>query len=369
MRVSIFDAKPSVGLSLRFYTMVQIHSAELWRYTLPLREPLTVPQGTLSTRQGLILVLTDNAENQGFGEIAPLPGLHKETLEEVEPQIISALQANTLQQQIFSPSVQCGIEMALHDLQTQHSASNRERFQPLNALISGTKDTIIARAIKAVQDGYTTLKIKVGRHSLTDDIANICAIREAVGSNTALRLDANRTWSLETAIEFGEQIAACAIQYIEEPCKHLADSAEFARRTGIRVALDETLYASNKAEFAERLNFPDELLAAYILKPSALGGIEHASNLAREANVRGADAIVSSVFESGVALRFYVLLQQAWNEGRTIPCGLDTFTFFDDDAVLPRFTAPQGKVRVGEQISSSVQLNPNTTTRIFAHIF
>ncbi|TAE31860.1 MAG: o-succinylbenzoate synthase [Candidatus Kapaibacterium sp.] len=346
------------------------YSAELWRYALPLREPLTIPNGALSTRHGLILVLTDSAGNQGFGEIAPLQSLHTETLAEAEAQILSALQKNTLLQEHSSqlfPSVRCGVEMALYDLTLPRMASSRQQLQSLNALLSGAKETLLSKAEKAVQDGYKTLKIKVGRHSLDDDIASVRAIRERVGQSIRLRLDANRTWSLEAALYLGYALQDCAIDYIEEPCKNVFDSAEFASKTCMRVAFDETLSTANTAEFEARLRVPDEALAAYILKPSVLGGIEKASHLAREANERGLLAVVSSVFESGIALRLYAHVQQSWNahiaqEERTVACGLDTFSFLADDTLLPRFSSTQGVVNVSELFARDVVLNSATCT-------
>ncbi len=348
--------------------MMELHSTELWRYSLPLREPLTIPNGALSTREGLILILSDNAGNQGFGEIAPLQSLHKETLREAEAQIISALQTNTLHQQVFFPSVRCGVEMALSDLKQSLNTSNYQQFQPLNALISGTKETLVSKAEKAVQDGYTTLKIKVGRHSLKDDIANVRAIRESVGKSIALRLDANRTWSLEAALELGYALKDYKIEYIEEPCTNMHDISEFASKTGIRVALDEMLYTSNEAEFETRKHIPDEALAAYVLKPSVLGGIEHASLLAREANKRGLSAVVSSVFESGIALRFYARLQQSWNGGHSVACGLDTFSFLANDTILPHFSSMQGMVNVSEFFARDILLNSETCTKVFSNV-
>lgn len=333
---------------------------------MPLCEPLTIPNGALSTRDGLILILTDSSGNHGFGEIAPLQSLHKETLEEAEAQILLALQAKNLQQPMFFPSVQCGVEMALHDLKNSLNTSIYQQFQPLNALISGAKNTLLS---KAVQDGYTTLKIKVGRHSLEDDIANVRSIRERVGNNIALRLDANRTWSLETALELGYALKDCRIEYIEEPCKNVHDIAEFASKTGICVALDEMLYSSNEEEFEARTQIPNVALAAYVLKPSVLGGIERSSMLAREANERGLLAVVSSVFESGIALRFYARLQQSWNDGRAVACGLDTFSFLADDTITPRFSSTQGMVNVSELIANNITLQSATCTKVFSNIW
>lgn len=353
-----------------------LENIELWRYSLPLREPLTVPNGeAMRTREGLLLVIRKSKELCGIGEIAPLPNLHQETLEDAQTQILSLLNTynhNFLQvwqhETTLFPSVQCGIEMAEQSLAWLEKPTFLAHLHsvtiPINALISGASTTIVERALRAVQDGYTVLKIKVGRHSLDDDIANIRAIRQHIGNNVELRLDANRTWSLETALELGFAVQDCGISFIEEPLKNWQELEEFTNKTGIQIALDETLYSRNEAEFEARKDIPNDICAAYILKPSALGSIQKSQFLAEEAFERGAKAIVSSVFESGIALRFYAALQALWNGGNAVACGLDTFSFLEDDTINPRFTAQHGKIQCDEMFATEPALNLNFLKRL-----
>lgn len=348
------------------------YSFELWRYSLPLREPLTVPNGTVNVREGLLLVVRESELLYGIGEIAPLPNLHTETLHEAQQQVLDALpnlEHGLNPDTHLFPSVRCGIEMAFQSLEWLSNTDVDVVGQiPLNALLSGAKEAIAERAKQAVQEGYTTLKIKVGRHSLDDDIANIRAVRKAVGENILIRLDANRTWSLETALKLGFAVKDCRISFIEEPLKNWQELEEFSRKTGISIALDEMLYmnnfTSNEAEFEARNTIPNDILAAYILKPSAIGSIKTAQNLASEASKRNAQAIVSSVFESGIALSFYAALQARWNNGVSIPCGLDTFKFLDDDVISPRFTTTSGNTSIDAAFDAYSHLNFNVLSRI-----
>ncbi len=361
-----------------------IHNVELFRYALPLREALTTqankPEN--ATREGLLVVLRDAALTVGIGEIAPLPGLHRESLAEAEAQTISTLALirhestdaeEMLSSELF-PSVRCGLEMALISLRarqngTMPSQSPRANMMPsrtpLNALIAGNSTTIVHRAEEAVRDGYTTLKIKVGRVSLEEDIANIRACREAVGSDIALRLDANRSWSLETALRLGEALHDCNIAYIEEPLKDWRGIPAFHEQTGICVALDEMLTSPDASERAARTDIPSECLAGYVLKPSAIGSIMGASNLASEAQARGLDAIVSSVFETGVALGFYAALTVSWNDGRSVACGLDTYKFLAADVLEHPFSAEQGFARLPDVWNQSTLLRPDFLKKVF----
>jgi o-succinylbenzoate synthase len=344
----------------------------LWQYSIPLREPLTIPNGSLPRREGLLFAFLENEQICGIGEIAPLSGLHTETLDEAQHQTLSCIPAllnNSLVLDDLFPSVRCGIEMAMWSLQKRNEHRIHASLLPLNALISGAKDSIVRLSEEAVQDGYTTLKIKVGRHSLEDDCANIRSVRKSIGKDIALRLDANRSWSLETALRLGEAISDCNISYIEEPLRHWHEIPLFFERTGIRVALDEMLYSTDKTERLQRKEIPSETLAAYILKPSVIGSIETASSLAQEAAVRGLDAVVSSVFESGVALGMYAALQASWNNGlyagRMIACGLDTYKFLGEDVLVEAFNSNQGLVQIPRVFDACTFLRPEVCSPIY----
>ncbi len=344
------------------------NNISLWRYSLPLREPLTIPSGSIPRREGLLLALLQNENICGIGEIAPLESLHTETLAEAEHQTLSSIPAflnNSLSLDELFPSVRCGFEMASWSLEQREKSRVHAGLLPLNALISGAKDHIVQKAEEAVQEGYTTLKIKVGRHSLEDDIANIRAVRKSIGKDIALRLDANRSWSLETALQLGEAVSECDIAYIEEPLRVWHEIPHFVERTGIRIALDEMLYSPDNAERLRRLELPDDALAAYILKPSIIGGITLASNLAREAALRGLNAVVSSVFESGVALAHYAALQLEWNAGLVVACGLDTYKFLGEDVVTEPFHAKRGFVRLPDVFEASTLLRGEVCSHIY----
>lgn len=375
------------------FTPRLLREIEFLEYAVPLLEPLTTqnPQGAPDSdvRKGLLLVLRDADGLVGIGEIAPLAGLHGETLQEAEAQVRSeidriaseiriageidciageGINVNVAFSNALFPSVRCGLEMAFIALQARqngilpgqvgHIDSPAGVRVPLNALIAGKGNTLLARAEAAVRDGYTTLKIKVGRMMPDEDIAAVRACRQAVGKDIALRLDANRSWSLETALRVGEALQDCAIAYIEEPLPDWRDIPTFHTTTGIRVALDEMLYSPSASERNARNDIPSDCLAGYVLKPAALGSIYDTNMLASEANGRGLDAVVSSVFETGVALGFYAALASGWNGGHevAVACGLDTYKFLAADVLERSFVAEQGFVRLPEVWQNTAHL-------------
>lgn len=91
--------------------------------------------------------------------------------------------------------------------------------------------------------GYPAVKMKVGGLSLSADVERVAAVREAIGPNTDLMLDANQAYSLEEAISAATAFAPYSIRWLEEPL-HWYDSirglGELAQHTAIPLASGES---------------------------------------------------------------------------------------------------------------------------------
>lgn len=315
-------------------------------YSLPLLLPLHIGTTSLTRREGVILTITDDLGNTGIGEIAPLPGLHTESLASVIDSINRLLPlligrelpgdeagiasfARSLLPDSSLPSLRAGFEMALLDLLWKQNASSGTSGAiriPLNALITGNMQDPVAQALAYVNAGYSSLKLKVGRNPVNEDIGVVDAIRAAVAGRALLRLDANRGWSLEQAVAFGRSVGPEGIQYIEEPVVDGGFSNEFHAATGIPVALDETLVSTT---FSATALHPG--IGALILKPAILGSITHTMELIRLAKTHGIPAVLSSSFESVAGLSFYAKL--AFRHGLSGHAhGLDTWRWFSGES-------------------------------------
>lgn len=336
---------------------------QIFRYEIPFRQPLRLTGRELGTRTGCIIALHERGGAVGYGEIAPLPGLHTESLEEafvqlrgvvpllLHKQLPHSLQelfalTSTLHSPLF-PTVQTGVEMALCNLLAHHTntplsvlfAPTYHATVPLNALLSGSHETMERDARALLNDGYTTFKIKVGRLPIEREIETVQHIRTIVGNYATLRLDANRSWLLPTAIEFGMAIAKCSIAYIEEPLADTTLLPEFFRATGIPIALDESL------AYGQQLPNTGEHVQALVLKPTVVGGIGRTMELVGLAREHGIQAVLSSAFETGVALSFYAGLAAIANT-ETTACGLDTYKYLAGDSLEQPFAATHGRVHV-----------------------
>ena len=152
---------------------------ELFRYALPLKEPLRMLGQVLNERRGLILRLIEisressTADNFGEGEIAPLPGLHPEYLSQAESQIREYLSANlkpTPRSEALFGSVRFGLDMALRTLlQSQQQSAGRNYMSaenginkkqiPVNGLTSASGKKLELECQQLQDAGFKTIKI------------------------------------------------------------------------------------------------------------------------------------------------------------------------------------------------------------------
>ncbi len=309
---------------------MRIVDCKLRRYELPLVRPITIGGSRLDSRTGLILTIVGQAGVESHGEIAPLPGLHSETLVDAEAQIKSVIEtmkgadiASVLKGPLAGlfPSVRCGLEMALMDLSRPEPDPDLQI--PVCALLMPGCDDVPESVGRLSAAGYSAVKIKVGRRSLDEDIRVIRSAKKRLRAGTTLRLDANRAWSLDQAIEFCSEIGADSVEYIEEPVRDAADHEAFILKTDFPLALDETI--AREAQVADVA-----AAEAIILKPSVLGGFSAAAGWVDFARRNGARAVMSCCFESSLSIRAYALF--AIQAGiADAPLGIDTLKFFSQD--------------------------------------
>ena len=351
--------------------------ASIHRYSIPFVRPVPVRGSSLDTRDGLVIGLqTHDGSRTGFGEIAPLPGLHEETLSEALEQLISLLPAlnlsigdlslsdagKELPDDIF-PSVRAGIEMSLLNLQSVASekfptfpgAPEPAKKLPINALLFGTTESVLAMANDYFRQGYKTFKLKVQAADPDLVAEQALSLRSAFGYDISLRLDSNRSFQLEDACALFSRIPRESIEYIEEPVSDPFLIPEFFSRTGIRSALDESLWM-NPGIWNE---LPHECLGGVVLKPSRLGSFSRTLAIALEAEAEGIGAVISAAYETGIGLGFYAHLASAISE-KPAACGLDTFRQLSRDIVPGSFDITKGYLLTESAYRNS--LKPDLST-------
>jgi len=191
---------------------------------------------------------------------------------------------------------------------------------PINGLIRGSLSDWVPEAERMINDGYKTLKVKVGRINSILEARGIQDIRKMVGPEIKLRLDANQSWDLATAIEFGKAVESCDIEYIEEPLTEPVDLPRFFDACGVPFAFDETLHEI----MDPTISFDSYTgLRALVLKPTLTASTARLISLVNQATGNGVLPVLSSSYESDVGLTTLAQLAGSIG-GEDIAVGLDT---------------------------------------------
>jgi O-succinylbenzoate synthase len=192
-----------------------------------------------------------------------------------------------------------------------------------------------AREIVAASRGCRTAKVKVAERgqALGEDEARLEAVRDALGPDGLVRIDANGGWSLDEAVGGIALLdrAAGGLEYVEQPVASVEDLALVRRRVDVPIAADESI---RRAEDPYRVR---DLEAADIavLKVQPLGGVRACLRIAEDI---GLPVVVSSAIETSVGIAAGVALAAALPE---LPhaCGLATVQLLagdvTDDSLLP----------------------------------
>ena len=137
-------------------------------------------------------------------------------------------------------------------------------------------DVAAERAAERVAAGFDTIKVKVGTNS--DDVARVKAVREAIGPEIKLTIDANGGWNEEQAKKCLMELADCNLALVEQPLPrgNYTGLRTLRRETGTKILADESCFD----EIEARELIQQECCDAISLYPGKQGGIAAARRIA-----------------------------------------------------------------------------------------
>ncbi|MBA3864755.1 MAG: mandelate racemase/muconate lactonizing enzyme family protein [Solirubrobacterales bacterium] len=273
---------------------MRLATVEVIPYALPFRQPYVTACGALSRREMVLLRLRSDEGLTGLGEAVPLALRGGADLAEVVAQLqalaaaaegsASALAAGV---RSLAPPARCAVLMALDDLHSRTRGSSwsnpaepwvagvnyvrPSRSARCNAtLVAGAPHEVAAEAERWAADGFGTFKLKLGTG---EDAAQVQAVREALGAEAKIRVDANQAWEVADAAQILSAIEPFDVELAEQPVAGLEQMAELAALTSIPLAADESIENRQDAERAVELG----ACAATGVKLSKVGGAGEAS--------------------------------------------------------------------------------------------
>jgi o-succinylbenzoate synthase len=313
---------------------VRIASVEVIPYALPFREPYVTARGRLDQREMALLRLRDEEGVTGLGEAVPLSLRGGATLAQVVSELEGLGEMESLDESVLrngaaelSAPARCAALTALMDLRGRRAAAEHppppamSQPVPCNAtLVAGEPAAVAADALRWAEDGFTAFKLKLGAG---DDTGQVRAVREAVGPEARIRIDANGAWDAETAKRTLGELEPFDIELAEQPVATLEETVEVAGSTSIPIAGDESVESRADAERALAMGACG--LAG--VKLSKVGGPEEAIEIAEVL-----PSYISSALDGpvGIAAAAQVAqtLQEAGGNGPGLAHGLATQRLF-----------------------------------------
>jgi muconate cycloisomerase len=272
---------------------------------LPMIKPLIMAGEEIHRADNVLVRMTADDGQTGWGEAAAAPTMTGETLASMvaavhylAPVLVGrdvadiAGAVTAMNRRIYANhGAKAAIEIALHDLLGRATGrpvhallgnKRRSRLPLMSPIGGGDADDDVRDAAAKKAKGFTAFKIKVGIDTPAKDAARTRAICNALGDGCLISADANQGFTTEGALAFVQVVAGAGLDFLEQPvgADDLAGMAAIAAATDIAIGADEGIHAA--ADIARH----HECAAArgVSLKSIKLGGIRAVADAARLAD-------------------------------------------------------------------------------------
>ena len=309
---------------------MKITEVRLGLISVPLRVPFKTALRSVSSVEDVIVEIHTDTGAVGYGEAPPtgvitgdttgaiigairdhiaktIIGRDVDDFEDLMIALNACIQKNT--------SAKAAVDMALWDLLGQKYNA------PVYRMLGGARKNIVtdvtisvnppeemARdARTAIARGYDCLKVKVGIDPELD-VARLAAVREAVGKDVCIRIDANQAWNAKQAVRILNQMqdTGLDIEFVEQPvpAADLEGMQYVTRHADVPVLADESVFSP-----ADALKIMQTGAADLVnIKLMKCGGITNALRIAAAAEVYGVECMIGCMLEAKVSVNAAVEL-------------------------------------------------------------
>jgi len=277
--------------------MTKIIQVECLPVSTPLKKPVIMPNTRITSIDSVVLKITADDGTVGFSDSGDTSSWYRGELQEsiiamianvIAPRILLGEDPRHIEKIVAKMDLlvrdnnqaKATVDFALHDLKGKLlgvpvyellGGRTLEAARQGWVLSAGKPDDVAAEAKKAKDVGFHLFKMKIGYGSLQDDIDMVHAVRETVGPDAYLTIDANGFWSYEKALHIIRRIDSAGLDLIEQPLAHW-DIEGMAR---LRAAVKTPIYADESAQELHNLKEIIDRRAAdgLFLKLQKAGGI------------------------------------------------------------------------------------------------
>ena len=309
---------------------MKITEVRLGKISVPLRVPFKTALRRVDSVEDVIVEIVTDTGHKGYGEAPPtgvitgdttdaiigairdhiskkIIGLDIDNFEDVIQEVQSSI--------VHNSSAKAAVDMALYDLYGQ-------LFNiPVYKLFGGARksittditisvndpDTMAHDAINAIERGYDTLKVKVGVDPSLD-VSRLSAVRNAVGNNVRIRIDANQAWTPKEAVRIlnNMQEKGLNLELVEQPVKAAdIEGLKFVtERSYVPVLADESVFSPEDALKIMQYHAADMIN----IKLMKCGGLYNALKIISAAEIYGVECMLGCMLEAKISVNAAVEL-------------------------------------------------------------
>jgi o-succinylbenzoate synthase len=254
----------------------------------------------------------------------------------------------------FSPFAEYGpresarwLASALESAYQGWPAPVRDRI-PVNVTVPAVGPDHARRIVAASQCRTAKVKVAERGQSDADDIARVEAVRDALGPDGKIRVDANGGWDVDRALRMLRALDRFGLEYAEQPCATLAEMASLRRLAGVPLAADESIRKAEDPVKVRAAGAADIV----VVKVQPLGGVRAALQVAQAC---GLPVVVSSAIDTSVGLAAGLALAAALPE-LPYACGLATMSLLAGDVTADPLTEAGGELPVRRPVAAEAEL-------------
>ncbi len=293
-----------------------------YRFDIPLKAPVTISLGTIDHAFNILVTLETDTGLTGWGEGSPLWMIAGETqasglaaARDMARLLLDRGNALDIEGAIMAltrylpghPTTRSAFDMALYDLAAQTAQMPLYQFlggekRPLitdETIYLNTPDRMAERAVQIHRQGPDAIKLKLGQEA-GYDIERVRAVRQAVGNQIPIRVDANQGWDVVTARTVLRAIGSLNVQYCEQPIRRddIAGLRHLRQHSPVPIMADESLFDAPDALRLVR----EEAVDYFNIKLAKSGGIWDALRINAIAEAANVPCMIGCMSESRLAL-------------------------------------------------------------------
>ena len=362
---------------------MKIHSIELKTVAIPLRKPFKTALRTVHTAYSTYVVITTDEGKTGWGEAPPTHVITGDSMASIAYAIEEVMAPNLIgmdirnrtelfavlhQTLIGNTSAKAAVDMAIHDLLGKLAGL------PLYQFLGGQRNQLDSNftvsvndpvemaddAFQYVEEGFTTLKVKVGIGSSELDVERVKAIRNRVGPSVKIRLDANQGWQPKEAVRTiaAMEDAGLSIELVEQPvhAQDIEGLCYVTQHSLTPVMADESVFSARDALRVLQCGAAD-LINIKLMKS---GGIHEALKINALAESYGVECMVGSMIETKLGIT--AAAHFAASQPNITRCDFDAPLMLCGDPVIGGVTYVGQAIQLSEATGLGIQIDPSWFT-------